>query len=58
MSEGKPGWDNAFTARSPYGTVKGSPSYAGALSFMRRRYTRDLQGVDVAVQPTWRSNAR
>lgn len=49
MSEGKPGWDNAFTARSPYGTVKGSPSYAGALSFMRRRYSRDLQGVDVAV---------
>lgn len=49
MSEGKPGWDNAFTARSPYGTVKGSPSYAGALSFMRRRYSRELQGVDVAV---------
>lgn len=49
MSEGKPGWDNAFTARSPYGTVKGSPSYAGALSFMRRRYSRELQGIDVAV---------
>jgi agmatinase len=43
------GWDNAFTAQSPYGTVKGSPSYAGALSFMRRPYSRDLQGVDVAV---------
>ena len=43
------GWDNAFTAKSPYGTVKGSPSYAGALSFMRRRYSRDLAGVDVAV---------
>ena len=42
-------WDNAFTARSPYGTVKGSPSYAGALSFMRRKYSQDLQGVDVAV---------
>jgi agmatinase len=49
MSEGKLGWDNAFTAQSPYGTVKGSPSYAGALSFMRRPYSRDLQGVDVAV---------
>ena len=48
MSE-KKGWDNAFTADSPYGTVKGSPSYAGALSFMRRRYGRDLDGVDVAV---------
>jgi agmatinase len=48
MSE-KKGWDNAFTAKSPFGTVEGSPSYAGALSFMRRKYTRDLQGVDVAV---------
>jgi len=43
------GWDNAFTAGSPFGTVKGSPSYAGALSFMRRKYSRDLEGVDVAV---------
>lgn len=49
MSEDLKGWDNAFTAGSPYGTVKGSPSYAGALSFMRRRYSRDLEGVDVAV---------
>jgi len=48
MSE-KKGWDNAFTAQSPFGTVKGSPSYAGALSFMRRPYSRDLAGVDVAV---------
>jgi agmatinase len=48
MSE-KKGWDNAFTAQSPLGTVKGSPSYAGALSFMRRPYSRDLAGVDVAV---------
>jgi len=46
---GKKGWDNAFTAKDPFGTVEGSPSYAGALSFMRRKYTRDLQGVDVAV---------
>ncbi len=48
MSERK-GWDNAFTAKSPYGTVKGSPSYAGALSFMRRKYSKDLRDVDVAV---------
>jgi len=48
MSEAK-GWDNAFTAKSPYGTVKGSPSYAGALSFMRRKYSQDLEGIDVAV---------
>jgi agmatinase len=45
----KKGWDFAFTGASPYGTVKGSPSYAGALSFMRRRYSRELDGVDVAV---------
>jgi agmatinase len=48
MSDPK-GWDNAFTAKSPYGSVTGSPSYAGALSFMRRKYSKDLQGVDVAV---------
>lgn len=48
MSERK-GWDNAFTAGDLHGTVEGSPSYAGALSFMRRKYTRDLTGVDVAV---------
>ncbi len=48
MSEHK-GWDNAFTAKGLYGTVEGSPSYAGALSFMRRKYTRELAGVDVAV---------
>jgi agmatinase len=46
---GKKGWDNAFTAHSLHGTVKGSPSYAGALSFMRRPYRRELDGVDVAV---------
>lgn len=48
MSE-KKGWDNAFTASELHGRVEGSPSYAGALSFMRRKYTRDLKGVDVAV---------
>jgi len=42
-------WDNAFTATDLHGTVQGSPSYAGALSFMRRKYSRDLTGVDVAV---------
>ena len=48
MSE-QQGWDNAFTADDPRGTVKGPPAYAGALSFMRRKYTRELAGVDVAV---------
>ena len=42
-------WDNAFTGTDLRGTVEHSASYGGALSFMRRRYTRELAGVDVAV---------
>jgi agmatinase len=45
---GKPPIDHAF--RSP--TLKGGasdPTYAGALSFMRRRYSRDLTGIDLAI---------
>ena len=40
--------DGAFTAKSPYGT-RIEPTYAGALSFARRRYSRELDGVDVVV---------
>lgn len=40
--------DQAFTRISPYGT-HAEPTYSGALSFLRRRYTKDLTGVDVAV---------
>ena len=40
--------DNAFTGKSLYGT-QAEHAYAGALSFLRRKYTRDLAGVDVAV---------
>jgi agmatinase len=40
--------DQAFTRESLYGTA-GEPTYSGALSFFRRRYTRDLSGADVAV---------
>jgi agmatinase len=40
--------DLAFTRRDPRGSIS-EPSYGGALSFMRRRYTRDLAGADVAV---------
>lgn len=40
--------DQAFTRDSLYGNV-GEPTYSGALSFFRRKYTRDLTGVDVAV---------
>lgn len=42
-------WDNAFTADDPRGAVEHSPSFAGAQSFLRRKYSRDLDGVDVAV---------
>lgn len=40
--------DHAFTAQELKGTRQ-EPTYSGALSFLRRRYTRDLAGVDVAV---------
>lgn len=40
--------DNAFLGRSLYGGAT-DPTFAGALSFMRRRYTRDLTGVDLVV---------
>jgi agmatinase len=40
--------DHAFTAPSLYGTQV-EHTYAGALSFLRRKYTRELDGVDVAV---------
>jgi agmatinase len=39
--------DNAFLGPLKGGSLEAA--YAGALSFMRRRYTRDLAGVDVAV---------
>jgi len=40
--------DYAITRDSLYGTTP-EPTYAGITSFMRRKYTRDLTGVDVAV---------
>ncbi len=47
-ASGKPPIDHAFRSA----TLKGGaddPTYAGALSFMRRRYARDLTGVDLAI---------
>ena len=44
---GPPG-DGAFRRRELKGT-QWEPTYAGALSFMRRKYTRDLTGVDIAI---------
>ncbi len=40
--------DHAFRATSNYGRST-EMTYGGALSFLRRRYSRDLNGVDVAV---------
>ena len=40
--------DNAFTARKTTGAAS-DPTYAGALSFMRRKYTKDVRGADAVV---------
>ncbi|MEM7208262.1 MAG: agmatinase [Pseudomonadota bacterium] len=40
--------DGAFRRESLYGRSN-DMGYSGALSFLRRKYTRDLTGVDVAV---------
>lgn len=42
------GNDLAITRESLYGT-QSEPTYGGITSFMRRRYTRDLNGVDLVV---------
>lgn len=40
--------DHAITATSMTGTAT-DPTYAGALSFMRRRYTKNIEGADAVV---------
>ena len=40
--------DQALTRTSLYGTAH-EPTYSGVQSFMRRKYTKDLTGVDYAV---------
>ncbi len=40
--------DHAFTASSLLGR-SGDPTYAGALSFMRRRFTKEIAGADAVV---------
>lgn len=40
--------DLAFTRETDKGTIP-EASFAGALSFMRRRYTRDLSAADIAI---------
>jgi len=48
MTTRKASNDIALTRESLYGTVP-EPTYAGVTSFMRRKYTKDLTGVDVVV---------
>ncbi len=45
---GKHNSDSAITRKSLYGTTP-EPTYAGITSFMRRKYTRDFEGVDVVI---------
>jgi agmatinase len=40
--------DHAITRDDLYGTTP-EPTYGGVTSFMRRKYTKDMDGVDVAV---------
>jgi len=40
--------DHAIVREDLYGTTP-EPTYGGVLSFMRRKFTRDMSGVDVAV---------
>ena len=40
--------DHAFTARRTLGTAT-DPTYAGALSFMRRKFTKNVKGADAVV---------
>ena len=52
MPEGKatPGpVDLAFTRPGGRDGTIAEPTFSGALSFMRRRYTKDVEGADIAV---------
>ena len=40
--------DHAILRKDLYGTTP-EPTFAGALSFMRRKYSRDLAAVDLVV---------
>ena len=48
LSDAKNSIDNAFTRRNLRG-LNFENAFAGATSFMRRKYTKDLAGVDLAV---------
>lgn len=48
LEDAKTQMDHAFTREDPRGPSF-ELTFAGATSFMRRRYTKDLTGVDIAV---------
>ena len=48
LEDAKDQTDHAFTRQDPRGLTHEN-AFAGATSFLRRRYTKDLSGVDVAV---------
>ncbi|ETX14671.1 agmatinase [Roseivivax halodurans JCM 10272] len=48
LEDAKTEIDHAFTREDPRGLSFENP-FAGAPSFLRRRYTKDLAGVDVAI---------
>ena len=40
--------DHAIQRKNPFG-IETEPAYSGVLSFLRSTYTKDLEGIDVAV---------
>ncbi|MEO1364847.1 MAG: agmatinase, partial [Pseudomonadota bacterium] len=48
LEDAKTQIDHAFTREDPRGPSF-ELTFAGATSFLRRRYTKDLTGVDIAV---------
>lgn len=48
LEDAKTQIDHAFTRDDPRG-LSFENAFAGATSFLRRRYTKDLKGYDIAV---------
>lgn len=48
LEDAKTQVDNAFTRKAPHG-LSFENTFGGATSFLRRRYSKDLTGVDIAV---------
>ena len=51
---GKPTADHAITTNDLH-SAAGDNTFSGVMSFMRRKYTKDVTGADVAV---WGSTLR